>query len=248
MTKVWAGFSESNSQWWNHLVRNNWQLWPPQLWRGKVSAGYRPWKEFLGLQETTATEARSLNHEMHRVSSTLPHNSGFKNANLFQCDWYISGQSEQNWIWCFLMHGFIQEKYRVKRENCIAEPWWQRIHEIHTSQISTSYLTSLCAMSQVHPHLLLQLSFQFHIIFFQPLYDNSYSTAFQYPLLQLNFRSSSRWSTIFTVICMCIFFNHNMYKTAQKFLFGSHMCVCMWVCVCLCHWQIQGSAPIPFLC
>lgn len=51
----------------------------------------------------------------------------------------------------------------------------------HTSNIHLLPQFTICVMSHEHPHLVLQLSFQFQIIHLPPLYDNSDSTTFPMP-------------------------------------------------------------------
>ena len=137
------------------------------------------------------------------------------------------------------MHNFIHEKYWVNRENCTAEPLGAGTHKkVHIHIHLRIYLLpqfTVCVKSHVHPQLVLQLSFQFHIPHLLPLYDNSYSATFPMSASSIKLQVLSKVK--YHIYCNICFITINKCKTVLQFLLASIslcVCVCVRVCVHVC--------------
>ena len=145
----------------------------------------------------------------------------------------------------------------MNRENCTAEPLGAGIHKkVHKHIHLKIYLLpqfTVCVKSHVHPQLVLQLFFQFHIPHLLPLYDNSCSATFPMSTSSIKLQVLSKVK--YHIYCNICFITINKCKTVLQFLLASiSVCVCVCVCVCVracacvcvTDKHFECSAPIPF--
>ena len=123
----------------------------------------------------------------------------------------------------------------MNRENCTAEPLGAGTHKkVHIHIHLRIYLLpqfTVCVKSHVHPQLVLQLSFQFHIPHLLPLYDNSYSATFPMSASSIKLQVLSKVSIIFIVIYALL--PLTSVKLCYSFYWLPSLCVCVCVCVCV---------------